>query len=150
MTEKIYLPAQISYLMPSDLYKVATTLFAFQKEGEVSYSKRNATYLHLDQAIADQCIQTLVDYKLITPAGQDGGVWKFKINAPVIEAAKLQPLTEIPNKPILKLSSEITFKQMSNTKPMTPEEILSQIQTLKQMLMKQVKTENNDTDNLPW
>lgn len=151
MTEKIYLPAQVSYLMPSDLFKVATTLFAFQKDGEVSYSKRNATYLHLDQAIADQCIQTLIDCKLITPTGQDGGVWKFKINAPVIEAAKSQPLTELPNKPLLRLSDEIKWKNQTTTKELSPEEILSQIQALKQMLMKTVKTEeHNASDGLPW
>jgi len=149
--DKIYLPAQISYLMPSDLFKVATTLFAFQKDGEVSYSKRNATYLHLDQAIADQCIQTLVDYKLITPTGQDGGVYKFKINASTIEAAKSQPLTEIPNKPLLKLAEDIKWKNMSNTKPMTPDEILRQIDELKKKLMVTVKAEQNNTsDDLPW
>jgi len=137
--------------MPSDLFKVATTLFAFQKDGEVSYSKRNATYLHLDQAIADQCIQTLVDYKLITPTGQDGGVYKFKINASTIEAAKSQPLTEIPNKPLLKLAEDIKWKNMSNTKPMTPDEILRQIDELKKKLMVTVKAEQNNTsDDLPW
>lgn len=137
--------------MPSDLFKVATTLFAFQKDGEVSYSKRNATYLHIDQAIADQCIQTLIDYKLITPVGQDGGVWKFKINAPVIEAAKSQPLTEIPSKPILKLSEDIKWKQQTNTKELSAEEILSQIDALKRQLMTKVKAEQTNTaDDLPW
>lgn len=137
--------------MPSDLFKVATTLFAFQKEGEVSYSKRNATYLHIDQAIADQCIQTLVDYKLITPTGQDGGVYRFKINAPVIEAAKSQPLTEVPNKPILKLSTDITFKNVNSTRELSADEILAQIDKLKRQLMTKVKAEQTNTaDDLPW
>lgn len=137
--------------MPSDLYKVATTLFAFQRDGEVSYSKRNATYLHIDQAIADQCIQTLIDYKLITPVGQDGGVWKFKINASTIEAAKSQPLTEIPSKPVLRLSEDIKWKQQTTTKELSPEEILGQIEALKRQLMTKVKAEqNNDADTLPW
>ena len=137
--------------MPSDLFKDATTLFAFQKDGEVSYSKRNATYLHIDQAIADQCIQTLVDYKLITPTGQDGGVYKFKINASTIEAAKLTPLTEVPNKPILKLSSEITFKNVNNTRELSADEILAQIDKLKRQLMTKVKAEQTNTaDDLPW
>lgn len=150
MTEKIYLPYQVSMLMPGDMYKTMVALFASQKDGVISYSKRNCEFLHLDQAIVEQAIQTAIDHKLITPVEQSGGVYRFKIIQPTIEAAKMTPVTDIPNKPLLKLSSEITFKQMSNTKPMTPEEILSQIQTLKQMLMKQVKTENNDTDNLPW
>ena len=137
--------------MPSDLFKVATTLFAFQKDGEVSYSKRNATYLHIDQAIADQCIQTLVDYKLITPTGQDGGVYRFKINASTIEAAKLTPLTEVPNKPILKLSTEITFKNVNNTRELSADEILAQIDKLKRQLMTKVKAEQTNTaDDLPW
>lgn len=137
--------------MPSDLYKVATTLFAFQKDGEITYSKRNASYLHLDQAIADQCVQTLIDYKLITYVEQSGGVYKFKINAPTIEAAKLIPLTEVPNKPLLRLSEEIKWKQQSSTKEMSPDEILGQIQVLKEMLMKKVKpTETNAPDDLPW
>lgn len=137
--------------MPSDLFKVATTLFAFQKDGEVSYSKRNATYLHIDQAIADQCIQTLVDYKLITPTGQDGGVYRFKINASTIEAAKLTPLTEVPNKPILKLSTDITFKNVNNTRELSADEILAQIDKLKRQLMTKVKAEQTNTaDDLPW
>lgn len=150
MTEKIYLPYQVSMLMPGDMYKTMVALFASQKDGVISYSKRNCEFLHLDQAIVEQAIQTAIDHKLITPVEQSGGVYRFKIIQPTIEAAKMTSVTDIPNKPLLKLSSEITFKQMSNTKPMTPEEILSQIQTLKQMLMKQVKTENNDADTLPW
>lgn len=137
-------------LMPGDMYKTMVALFASQKDGVISYSKRNCEFLHLDQAIVEQAIQTAIDHKLITPVEQSGGVYRFKIIQPTIEAAKMTSVTDIPNKPLLKLSTDITFKNMSNTKPMTPEEILSQIQTLKQMLMKQVKTENNDTDNLPW
>lgn len=151
MTEKIYLPYQVSMLMPGDMYKTMVALFASQKDGVISYSKRNCEFLHLDQAIVEQAIQTAIDHKLITPVEQSGGVYRFKIIQPTIEAAKMTSVTDIPNKPLLELSTDITFKNMSNTKSMTPEEILSQIQTLKQMLMKTVKTEeNNDTDNLPW
>lgn len=151
MTEKIYLPYQVSMLMPGDMYKTMVALFASQKDGVISYSKRNCEFLHLDQAIVEQAIQTAIDHKLITPVEQSGGVYRFKIIQPTIEAAKMTSVTDIPNKPLLKLSTDITFKNMSNTKSMTPEEILNQIQTLKQMLMKTVKTEeNNDTDNLPW
>ena len=151
MTEKIYLPYQVSMLMPGDMYKTMVALFASQKDGVISYSRRNCDFLHLDQAIVEQAIQTAIDHKLITPVEQSGGVYRFKIIQSTIEGAKLTPVTEIPNKPLLRLSEDITFKQMNNTKPMSPEEILSQIQTLKQMLMKTVKTEeNNDADTLPW
>lgn len=137
--------------MPSDLYKVTTSLFAFQKDGEVTYSKRNASYLHIDEAIADQCIQTLIDYKLISFVEQAGGVYRFKINRATIEAAKQIPLTEVPNKPLFKLSSEIKWKQQPTTRELSPDEILGQIQALKEMLMKKVKpTETNAPDDLPW
>ena len=148
--DKIYIPMQVKALMPGDLYKVLDALFAFQKEGTISYSKRNAEFLHLDQAVADQCIQTAVDCKLITPIEQSGGVWKFSINGAAFETAKMTPLSEIPNKPLIKLSSEIKWKNQTTTKELSPEEILAQIQTLKQMLMKTVKEENNTPDDLPW
>lgn len=149
--DKIYIPIQVKALMPGDLYKVLDALFAFQKEGTISYSKRNAEFLHLDQAVADQAIQTAIDYKLIEFIEQAGGVYRFKINSAAFETAKMTPLSEIPNKPLLKLSEEIKWKQQTTTKELSAEEILSQIQTLKQMLMKTVKTEeHNASDGLPW
>lgn len=149
--DKIYIPMQVKALMPGDLYKVLDALFAFQKEGTISYSKRNAEFLHLDQAITDQAIQTAVDYKLITPIEQSGGVYRFRINGAAFEAAKMTPLSEVPNKPLLKLSSEITFKNQTTTKELSPEEILGQIEALKRQLMSKVKAEqNNDADTLPW
>lgn len=148
--EKIYIPAQVSMLMPSDMYKTMITLFAFQKEGIISYSKKNADFLHLDQAVTDQVIQTAINYKLIEPIEQTGGVYKFKINQTVMETAKLTPLTEIPNKPLLKLANEITFKQEMGTKQKTNEEILEEIRKLQAQLMSNVKPENNDTNDLPW
>lgn len=151
MNGKVFLPAQVSYLMPSDLYKVSTALFAFQKDGEVSYSKRNASYLHVDEAIADQCIQTLIDYKLISFIEQSGGVYRFKIIESTIEAAKMTPLTEIPNKPLMRLSGEIKWKNQASTKELSPDEILRQIDELKRQLMIKVKPEENNTsDGLPW
>ena len=136
--------------MPGDLYKVASTLFAYQKDGEITYSKRNAEYLHLDQAVAEQCVQTLVDIKLIEPLEQAGGVYRFKINKPLIEVAKGRPLTEIPNKPLIKLSEAITWKQQATTKERTANEILGEIERLKKELMQKVKEDNNKTNELPW
>lgn len=134
--------------MPSDLYKVADVLYSFQKEGTVTYSKKNAEYLHLDIAIVEQCVQTLIDCKLIEPISMDGGIYKFRLNPTPIELAKNISLTEIPNKPLLKLSESITFKEMMKSKQPSNEELLEQIRQLKAQLMKQV--ENNTKDDLPW
>ena len=138
-------------LMPSDMYKTMITLFAFQKEGVISYSKKNCEFLHLDQAICDQAVQTAINYKLIEPLEMTGGVYKFKINQALIETAKLTPLTEIPNKPILKLSDEITFKNEMGSKQPNTEALLEQIRQLQAQLMNQVKVkETNNVNNLPW
>lgn len=142
---RIFLPLQLKALMPADMFKVMDTIFGFQKEdGMVTYSKRNAEFLHIDQAIADQCIQTAVDRKIITPVGMDGGVYKFKINEGTIEAIKHIPLPEIARKPLLKLSDEIKFKEVGKSKPLSNDEILEQIRQLQAMLKKNV------TEDLPW
>ena len=142
---KIYLPLQLKALMPPEMFKVMDTIFAFQKEdGIVTYSKRNAEFLHIDQAIADQCIQTAIDKHIITPVGMDGGVYKFKINEGTIEAIKQIPLPEISRKPLLKLSDEIKWKNQTSTKELSNDEILEQIRQLQAMLKKNV------TEDLPW
>lgn len=149
--DKIYIPMQVSMLLPGDMYKTLVTLFAFQKEGTITYSKKNSEFLHLDQAVAEQAIQTAVNYKLIEPLEMAGGVYKFKINQTAMETAKLTPLTEIPNKPILKLADEITFKQEMGSKQPSTEALLEQIRQLQVQLMTQVKNENNEgNDGLPW
>lgn len=131
--------------MPAEMFKVMDTIFAFQKDdGIVTYSKRNAEFLHIDLAIADQCIQTAVDSKIITPIGMDGGVYKFRINEGTIEAIKQIPLPEIARKPLLKLSDEIKWKNQTSTKELSNDEILEQIRQLQSMLKKNV------TEDLPW
>ena len=149
--EKFYLPMQVKALLPSDVYKVLDALMTFQKEGTITYSKRNAEFLHLDQAIAEQAVQTAINYKLIKPIEMSGGVYKFSINTSVLEAAKLTPLTEIPSKPLLKLATDITFKQEMGSKQPSTEALLEQIRRLQSQLMTQVKNENNEgNDGLPW
>lgn len=148
--ERFYLPMQVKALLPSDMYKVLDALMTFQKEGTITYSKRNAEFLHLDQAIAEQAVQTAINYKLIEPIEQSGGVYKFRINQTVMETAKLAPLTEIPNKPLLKLATDITFKQEMGTKQKTNEELLEEIRKLQAQLMANVKPDNNDANDLPW
>lgn len=147
--DKIYIPHQLKALLPSDMYKVLDTLFAFQKDGQISYSKRNSEFLHLDQAVADQCIQTAIDKKMIAPVEQSGGIYRFKINKELMEVAKNIPLTDIPNKALLKLSTEITFKELMKSKEPSTAELLEEIRVLKEKLMNQVK-DNNDANDLPW
>ena len=148
--EKIFLPYQVKALMPSDLYKVADVLYAFQKEGHITYSKKNAEYLHLDVAIVEQCIQTLIDTKLIEPVSMDGGVYKFRICPAPLEVAKNIPLVDIPNKPLIKLAAEITFKEQMKTKQPSNEELMEQIRRLQAQLMNQVVKDYNDGNSLPW
>jgi hypothetical protein len=150
--DKIYLPMQVKALLPSDVYKVLDALMTFQKEGgTITYSKRNAEFLHLPVEITDQAIQTAINYNLIKPIEMSGGVYKFKINQTAIEVAKAVPLTKIPNNSLLKLADEIKFKQEMGTKQPSTEALLEQIRQLQAQLMTQVKNENNEgNDGLPW
>lgn len=147
---------QVKALLPSDMYKVLDALMAFQKEGgTITYSKRNAEFLHLPVEITDQAIQTAINYKLIEPLEQAGGVYKFKINQTTLETAKLTPLTEIPNKPLLKLATDITFKQEMGSRQKTNEELLEEIRKLQAQLMDNVKIDisappEHAANDLPW
>ena len=137
--------------MPGEMYKVMDTLFAFQKEdGTITYSKRNCEFLHLDQAIVEQAIQTAIDYKLIEYVDMAGGVYKFRIVIPTLEAAKMINLTEVPNKKLFKLSEAITWKQQATTKERSTNDILSEIEALKKELMQKVREDNNNASDLPW
>lgn len=147
--DKIYLSYQVKMLLPGDVYKVLDTLFAFQKEGCITYSKRNCEFLHMEQPIVEQAIQTAINAKIITPVEMAGGVYKFKIVAETIEKAKLVQLTDIPNKPLLKLAEEITFKQTMNKPEPSTEALLEQIRVLQAQLMNQMK-DNKTEDGLPW
>lgn len=146
--EKIFIPHQLKALLPAEMYKVLDTLFAFQKEGTITYSKRNSEFLHLDQAVCDQCIQTAVDKKIIEPLEMTGGVYKFKINKPLMETAKTLSLTDIPNRQLIRLSEEITFKNDMKPKEPSTADLLEEIRILKAKLMSQV--ENKKEDDLPW
>lgn len=150
MTQRIYLTHVLLMLMPSDMHKVISTLFSYQKDGEITYSKRNCEFLHLSQDVVERCIQTAIDYKIIEPAGQSGGVWRFKINVGLIEASKQIPLTEIQSKGLFKLSEAVKFREQPTAKERTADEILAEIDALQRELMKTVKTENNGGESLPW
>lgn len=150
MEQKIFIPHQLKALLPAEMYKVLDTLFAFQKEGTITYSKRNSEFLHIDQSICDQCIQTAIDKKIIEPIEMTGGIYRFKINKPLVETAKTLSLSDIPNKPLIKLSEEITFKEQMKTKQPSNEELMEQIRRLQAQLMNQVVKDNNDASDLPW
>ena len=108
---RIYLPLQIKALLPAEAYKVIDLLTVFQKEdGTVSYSKRNAEFLHMDEVICEQAVQTAIDIKLFLPVGVDGGVYRFKLNTDVIKRAQEVSLKDIPEKKMINLSGNITFK----------------------------------------
>lgn len=148
--DKIFIPHQLKALLPAEMYKVLDTLFAFQKEGTITYSKRNSEFLHLDQSICDQCIQTAVDKKIIEPLEMTGGVYKFKINKPLMETAKTLSLTDIPNRQLIRLSEEITFKNDMKPKEPSTADLLEEIRILKAKLMNQVVKDNNDASDLLW
>lgn len=153
MEQKIFLPLQCKALLPSDCYKVLDTLFAVQKDGKISYSKRNAQFLHLDEAICDQAIQTAIDKKLIVLEAKEGGVWTFTINSEQLEKFKNVKLQDVPGIKLIDMSTEITFKHEQEASPyelapsMTREELVALMQKIQLQLKKhdnQIHDESKD------
>ena len=152
---KIYLPFQLKALFSPEMYKVMDVLFGFQKEGIISYSKRNCEFLHLPQPVVEQCVQTAVDRKIIEPVELAGGVYRFRIISSTIEAYRQVALADVSDGTPFKLSEEITFKNIGKQQPeqkrLSNEEILAQLSALRQQLAANLKgEENKGLDDLPW
>lgn len=155
--QKIYLPFQLKALFTPEMYKVMDVLFGFQKEGIISYSKRNCEFLHMPQEVVEKCVQTAVDRRLIEPVELAGGVYRFRINASTIEGYRQVALSQVSDGTPFKLSEEITFREIGkkggvgDIKSLSNEEILHQLNVLKEQLAKNLRGDDNDKFNdLPW
>lgn len=149
---------KLKVIMTPELYKVADALFAYQKDGMVSYSKKTAALLHMDVAVADQMIQTLVDRKIISSAGQENGVWKFKVDQGTINRFNEASWEDIGKAQLMSVATEITFKNVQPPRQeygmvtMSTEEMMAQMQKLQAMIMmkQQLEKTNNVQDGLPY
>lgn len=110
MEKRIYLPLQLKVLMQPEMYKTADVLFASQKDGKITYSKRNSQFLKLDEAITDQAVQTLIDKKIIAPEGKENGYWRFRIIEETLEKYKALDWETVGSAGLIPLSEEIKFK----------------------------------------
>lgn len=108
--KKLFLPMQVKCLMPETMYKVIDSLFAFQKNGIVNYSKRTCECLHIDVAIVEQCVQTGIDVGILTFIEKDGGIFKFRINEEKIKKFRDIEWKDVPNIKMIGLSTDIKFK----------------------------------------
>lgn len=138
---RIYLPAQLKALMPEQMLKVIDLLFIFQKEdATITYSKKNSLFLHMDEVITDQAIQTAIDINLLLPVGVENGIYKFKINQDVIKKFQEIALKDIQDKNLINLSGNITFKtRMSQGDTSAPKTEMSTEEMQKMILMLQAQ-----------
>ena len=156
--QRIFLPLQLYALMPEPMMKLIYLLTVFQKEnGEIWYSRRNAYFAHIDEALCDQSIQTAVDIGMISLVGKEGGIFKFKISNDFLEKVQKIPLKDIPEKKAIKLSTEITFKNEKSQSPdeMSPDEMKRMIQILSARLneeenVRKLIKKNDEVNDLPW
>ena len=164
--KKTYLPMQVKYLMPESMYKVIDALVVFQKDGIMSYSKKMCEYLHMDESIVEQCIQTAIDMKLFTLAEKNGGIFKFKLNEDTIKKMNEIPLKDVNHIKLITLSTEIRFKNdHEEIKPSSNFDNMSEEDMKKMILMMQARLKEREEvknivrlaseptdapDDLPW
>ena len=164
--KKTYLPMQVKYLMPESMYKVIDALVVFQKDGIMSYSKKMCEYLHMDESIVEQCIQTAIDMKLFTLAEKNCGIFKFKLNEDTIKKMNEIVLKDVNHIKLIKLATEIKFKNNSSeSKPASDFDDMSEEDMKKMILMMQARLKEreevskivklaceptNNVDDLPW
>jgi len=96
--------------MSPEMYKTTDVLFASQKDGKITYSKRNSQFLKLDEAITDQVVQTLIDKKIIAPVGKENGYWSFRIIDETLEKYRALDWETVGSAGLIPLSEEIKFK----------------------------------------
>lgn len=165
-TKKIYLPMQMKCLMPDTLYKVIDSLFAFQKDGIVNYSKKTCECLHIDIAIFEQCVQTGINVGILSFVEKDGGIYKFKINEEAISKFRNIEWKDVPNIKMIGLATEIKFKNNSSeSKPASDFDNMSEEDMKKMILMMQARLKEREevskivqlaceptsnVDDLPW
>lgn len=149
---RIYLPAQLKALMPEQMLKVIDLLFIFQKEdATITYSKKNSLFLHMDEVITDQAIQTAIDINLILPVGVENGIYKFKINQDVIKKFQEIALKDIQDKNLINLSGNITFKtRMSQGDTSAPKTEMSTEEMQKMILMLQAQLMQKKNSELSY
>lgn len=144
-TKKIYLPMQVKYLMPESMYKVIDALVVFQKEGIVSYSKKMCEYLHMDEPIVEQCVQTAIDINLFTPIDKNGGIFRFKINEDTVKKMNEIVLKDVNHIKLITLSTEIKFKNNSSeSKPASDFDDMSEEDMKKMILMMQARLKERE------
>lgn len=155
-TNRIYLPLKLQMLMTPELHKLTSVLFAFQKEGIVTYSHKNAEFCKMDASLCDQLIQTLVDRKIITPVPKDDNYWKFRINTDTLQRFNEATWDDINGASLIKLSEEIKFNK-TEAVPSESDEFekmsKSQLERLMKRIQQEIRTmedaEKSD-DGLPW
>ena len=164
--KKTYLPMQMKCLMPDTMYKVIDSLFAFQKDGIVNYSKKTCECLHIDVSIFEQCVQTGINVGILSFVEKDGGIYRFKINEEGINKFRNIEWKDVPNIKMIGLATEVKFK--SDAKPAkqsTEFEDMSEDDMKRMMLMLQARLKEreevnkivkfasdstSDDDGLPW
>lgn len=149
---RIYLPAQLKALMPEQMLKVIDLLFIFQKEdATITYSKKNSLFLHMEEVITDQAIQTAIDINLLLPVGVENGIYKFKINQDVIKKFQEIALKDIQDKNLINLSGNITFKtRMSQGDTSAPKTEMSTEEMQKMILMLQAQLMQKKNSELSY
>lgn len=155
MNERFYLPMQLKSLLEPNTYKVVDALFAYQQNGEVTYSSSTARMLHLDEEIADRAVQTAINLNLLIQKPKKEQYYVFAINNKVIESYKVMDWNDAKKSDIINLADAVYFKQddkkPASVQPNQPnmEDMMAQLAQLQQQIA-MMTSKGNKNDGLPY
>ena len=150
---RFYLPMQLKALLEPNIYKVVDALFAYQQNGEVTYSSSTARMLHMDEEIADRAVQTIINLNLLVQKPKKEQYYVFAINNKVIEGYRSMDWNDAKKSDIISLADAVYFKQQDDKKPASEqpnmEDMMAQLAQLQQQIA-MMTSKGNKNDGLPY
>ena len=108
-----FLPAQLMFLLPPIAAQLLYYLFSFslKSDGKIYFYQRTFNQLKMTEDEFDTALQTLIDNEIIDVTRRDETTYDCIVNYDkIIEFAF--PFNEMPNIEKIKLSTDITFKNI--------------------------------------
>lgn len=151
---RFYLPMQLKALLEPNIYKVVDALFAYQQNGEVTYSSSTARMLHMDEEIADRAVQTIINLNLLVQKPKKEQYYVFAINNKVIEGYRSMDWNDAKKSDIINLADAVYFKQQQDDKKPASEQpnmedMMAQLAQLQQQIA-MMTSKGNKNDGLPY
>ena len=110
---KKLLPSQLMFLLPPISAQLLHYLFCFslKSDGKGSFYQRTFSYLKITEDEFDTALQTLIDNGIVYVTRRDETTYDYIVNYEKLKEF-LFPFKDMPNIEKIKLSTDITFKNI--------------------------------------